>query len=97
MDISTCWWLHGCLKCQARKTSSQAIRWPTLCLPLPNALGILVRVDYVGALVIIPRGNAYIPLFTDRFSRRDDMYTTTEAEITPSDTPDILTDRYVPL
>ena len=52
MDISTHWWLRRCLKFQARKTSRQTIRWPTLSLPLPNDPGILVNVDYFGVLPI---------------------------------------------
>ena len=36
MDASPCWWLRRCLKCQARKTSRQTIRWPTLSLSLPT-------------------------------------------------------------
>ena len=40
---------------------------------------------------------SYILLFTDRFSRRADMYVTTEAEFTASGTADILVDRYIPL
>ena len=35
----------GTVKFQARKTSRQTIRWPTLSLPLPNGPGITVRVD----------------------------------------------------
>ena len=97
MDICTRWWLRRCLKCQARKTSRHTIRWPTLSLPLPNGPGILVSVDYFGPLPITPRGNTYILLFTDRFSRRADKYATTAAEFTASGTADILVDRYIPL
>ena len=97
MDISTRWWLRRCLKCQARKTSRQTIRWPTLCLPQPNGPGILISVDYFGPLPITPRGNTYILLFTDRFSCRTDMYATTDAEFTTSGAADILIDRYIPL
>ena len=55
MNISTRWCLRRCLKCQARKTSRQPIRWPTLSLPVPNGPGILVRVDYFGPLPLTPR------------------------------------------
>ena len=91
------WWLRRCLKCQARKTSRQTIRWPTLSFSLPNGPGILVSVDYFGSLPIAPRGNACILLFTDRFSRRADMYATTDADFTASGTADILVDRFIPL
>ena len=94
-DISTRWWLRRCLQCKARKTSRQTIRWPTLSLPLPHGPGILVSVDYVGSLPTTPRGNSYILLFTDRFSRRADVYATSEAEFTASGTADILVDRYI--
>lgn len=50
MRISTLWWFRRCVKHRVRKTSRQAIRWPTLCLPLPNSPSILVSVDYFGLL-----------------------------------------------
>ena len=88
MDISTRWWLRRCLK--ASKNSRQTIRWPTLSLPLPNGPGVLA------SLPTTPRGNSYILLFTDRFSRRADMYATTEANLA-SGTADTLVDRYTSL
>ena len=97
MDISARWWLRRCLKCQARKTSRRIIRWPSLALPIPNGSGVLVSVDYFGPLPVTPRGNAYILLFTDHFSRRADMYAITEAEFTATGTADILINRYIPL
>ena len=97
MDISIRWWFRPCLTCQARKTSRQTIRWPIISPPVPNGPGILVSVDYVGPLPITPRANVYVLLFTDRFSRRADMYATTEAEFTASGTANILVDRYIPL
>jgi len=74
MDICTKWWIRHCLRCQARKSSRQTVRWPILSLPLPSGPGVSVSVDYFGPLPTTPRGNAYILLFTDRFSRRADMY-----------------------
>ena len=76
------WWVRRCLKCQARKTSRQTIRWPTLSIPLPNSPGISVIVDYFGPLPTTARRNSYILLFTDRFSRRADMFAVTAAEFT---------------
>ena len=96
MDMSTCWWLRRCVKCQERKTSRQTIRWPALSLPLPNGPGILVSVDYFGPLPLTPWGNAYILLFTDHFCRRADMYAVTEAQFTASRTMDILMNHYIP-
>ena len=65
----TRWWLRNCWKCQARKTSRQTVRWPTITLSLPEGPSIAVSIDYFGLLPVTPRGNTYILLFTDRFSR----------------------------
>ena len=73
MSICTRWWLRHCLKCQARKTSRLTVRWPVISMPLPEGPGIAVT----------PRGNTYILLFTDRFSRRAGMYAVTAAELQP--------------
>ena len=42
-------------------------------------------------------GNAYILLFTDRFSLRTDMYAVTEAQSTASGTMDVLMNHSIPL
>jgi len=97
MDVSARWWIRRCLKCQARKTSRQTIRWPTLSLPLPNSPGITVSVDYFGPLPLTPRGNAYILLFTDRFSRRADMFAVSAAQFTAAGTADVFIDKYITL
>ena len=55
MEVCTKWWVRRCLKCLARKTSRQTIRWPTLSIPLPNSPGISVSVDYFGPLPITAR------------------------------------------
>ena len=39
-------------------------------------------VDVVASLPVTPRGNTYILLITDRFSRRADMFPVTAAEFT---------------
>ena len=57
----------------AEKTRLTA-RWPIISMPPPDDPGAIVSVDYVGLLTFIPRGNTYILLFTDRFSRRADMF-----------------------
>ena len=62
---------------QARNTARQTIRWPILTIPLPSAPGVAIRVDYFGPLPTTPRGFSYILLFTDRFSRRANMYAVT--------------------
>ena len=66
-------------------------------MPLPEGPGIAVSVDYFGPLPVTPRGNTYILLFTDRFSRRADMYAVTAAEFTAEGTADILINRYISL
>ena len=97
MEACTKWWVLRCLKCQARKTSRQTVRWPILPIPLPNSPGISVSVDYFGPLPTTTRGNSYILLFTDRFSRRADMFAVTAAEFAAEGTANILVNRYIPL
>ena len=43
------------------------------------------------------RGRTYILLFTDRFSRRADMFPVTAAEFTAEGTANILENQYIPL
>ena len=65
--------------------------------PLPNSPEISVSVDYFGFLPITAHGNSYILLFTDRFSRRADMFAVTAAEFTAEGTANILVNRFIPL
>ena len=51
----------------------------------------------VDVLPVTPRGNTYILLFTDRFSRRADMFPVTTAEFTAEGTANILVNQYNPL
>ena len=95
MSICTGWWLRHCLKCPARKASRLAVRWPIISIPLLEGPVIAVSVDYFGLLSVTPRGNTYILLFTDHFSRRADMYAVTAAEFTAEGTANILIKRYV--
>ena len=60
MEACTICWVQRCLKCQARKTSRQTVRWPILPVPLPHSAGISVSVDYFGPLPTTARGNSYI-------------------------------------
>ena len=89
--------VRRCLKCQARKTSRRTVRWSVLPIPLPNSSGVSVSVDYFGPLPITAQGNSYILLFTDRFSRRADMFAVTTAEFTAEGTANILVNRFIPL
>ena len=95
MSIYTGCWLRHCLKCQARKTPRLAVRWPVISIPVPP--GIAVSVDQIGPLPVTARGNTYILLFTDRVSRRADMFAVTAAERTAEGTANILINRYIPL
>ena len=97
MEAWTKWWVRRCLKCQARKTSRQTVRWPVLPIPLLNIPGVAVSVDYFGPLPITARENSYILLFTDRLSRRADMFAVTTAEFTAEGTANILVNRFIPL
>ena len=88
MNISTRWWLRHCLQCRARKSSRQTACWPTLSLPLLSSPGIAISVDYFGPLPVAPKGNSYILLFTDRLTRRTDMYSVSAADLTAEGTAD---------
>ena len=77
---------------------------PTAYCPLANHLhaspegpGIAISVDYFGSVPVTPRGNTYILLITDRFSRRADMFAVTAAESTAEGTANILVNKYIPL
>ena len=97
MDVCTRWWLRHCLKCQARKTPRLTVRWPIISMPLPEGPGVAISVDYFGPLPVTPRGNTYILLITDRFSRRADMFPVTAAEFTAEGTANVLVNKYIPL
>ena len=86
MNIGTRWWLRHCLSCQGRKTSRLTVRWSIISMPLPKGPGIAVSVDYFAPLAVTPRGNTNTLLFTDRFSRRADMFAVTAAEFTSKST-----------
>ena len=92
MEVSTEWWVPGCLKC--RKKSHQTIHWSTLSMALSNSPAIS---DYFGSLPITARGNSYIFLFTDRSSLRADMFAVTAAKFTVEGTANILVNRFYPL
>ena len=97
MNVCTRWWLHHCLKYQARKTPPLTVRWPITSMPLPEGPGVAVSVDYFGSLPVTPPASTYILLFTDRFSRQADMFPVTAAEVTAEGTANILVNQYTPL
>ena len=49
-------------------------------MPLSEGPGIAVSVDYFGAIPVMPRSITYILLFTDRFSRRVDIFAVTTVQ-----------------
>ena len=93
MDVCTRWWLRHCLTCQARKIPWPTVRWPFISMPLPEGPGVVISVDYFGPLPSIPRGNTYMLLFADRFSRRADMFPVTAAEFTADCTANALVNQ----
>ena len=66
-------------------------------MPLPEDPGIAGSVDYYGPLPVTQRGNTYILVFTDRFSRQTDMHPVTAAEFTMEGTINILVNQYIRL
>ena len=95
MNVSTGWWLRHCLKCQARKTPRLTVRWPIISMLLPEGPGVATSVNYFGPLPVAPRGNTYILLITDRFSRRADMFHVTAAMFTADG--NVLVNKYISL
>ena len=96
MNVCTRWWLRHYLNCQARKPPRLTVRWPIISMPLPEIPGVAVSVDYSGLLPATARCNTYIMLFTDRVSRRADMFNVTAAEFTAEDTDNIMLNQYIP-
>eukprot|EP00752_Nemacystus_decipiens_P016839 g15071.t1 len=84
---------------EADRTGPGAINDPdTVDVYIIRSLGLTeATYDYFGPLPLTPRGNRYILLFTDRFSRRADMFPVTPAQFTAEGTADILVHRYIPL
>ncbi|CAB1106763.1 unnamed protein product [Ectocarpus sp. CCAP 1310/34] len=61
----------------------------------PEGPGTVVGVDFFGPLPVTAKGNSYILLFTDRFSRRADMFAVTAAEFTARGTAHIFVNQYM--
>ena len=53
--------------------------------------------SHLRPLLVKPRGNTYILLFTDRFRHRADMFPVTPAEFTAEGIANILVNQYIPL
>ena len=86
-----------CLKCQARKTPRLTVRWPIISMPLRECPDVAISVDYFGPLSVTSRGNTFIVVITDRFSRRADMFPFTAAEFTAEGTSNILVNKLISL
>ena len=71
------------------------VRWSVM--PMSEGPAIAVSVDYFSPIPVTSPGNTYILFFTDRFSRRADMYAITVAKFTAECTANILINRYIPL
>ena len=74
---------------------------PTPDCPMANHLNAsagssAISVDYFCPLPVTPRGNTYILLITDRFSRRADMCAVSAVEFTAEGTANILINQYFP-
>ena len=82
------------MKCQARMKPRSTLRWPFISIPLPPGPAIAASVDYCGPLPVTPQRNTSTLLFTDRFSRRADMFTVTAADFTTEGTANVLINRY---
>ena len=97
MSVCTRWWLHHCFKCQARKNPTVDCPLAHHHMPLSEGPRIAVSIDCFDPLPVTPRGNIYILPFTDRFSRRADMFPVTAAGFTAEGAANILVNKYFPL
>ena len=95
MKECTRWWLRHCLNYEVRKNPRLTFRWPIFSMPLPEGRGIAIRVDSFGLLPVTPRGNSYILLATDRFSRRAQVFAVTAAKFATESTANILVNKYI--
>ena len=96
MKDSVKFWVRRCYTCQARKNPRHTIRWPLISLPLPSQPGQMVSFDLLGPLPKTHRGNTYILLMVDLFSRHAEAYALTKEEKTAEGCADILVHDYIP-
>ena len=80
MAESVKWWIRRCYTCQARKSARQTVRWPLIYIILPSRPGQMVAFDLLGPLPTTARGNAYVFLVVDLFSRHAEAYAITKGE-----------------
>ena len=97
MADSVKWWIRRCYTCQARKSARSTIRWPLVSLPLPSRPGQMVSCDLLGPLPEKKKGNVYVFLIVDLFSRHAEGYAMTKEEKTARGCASrIIVDDYIP-
>ncbi|CAB1116000.1 unnamed protein product [Ectocarpus sp. CCAP 1310/34] len=64
-------------------------------MPLPQRPGTVVGVDFLGSLSVTAKGNSYILLFTDRFSRKAHMFAVTTSEFAAKGKAHIFVNHYM--
>ena len=80
MADSVKWWVRRCCTCQARKAARNTIRCPLVSLVLPTCPGQMIYFDLLGPLPETERGNMYVLLIVDLFSRHAEGYAMTKEE-----------------
>lgn len=96
MAESVKWWIRRCYICQARKNARHTVRWPLVSLPLPSGPGQMIAFDLLGNLPKTDKGNRYILLVVDLFSRHAEAYAITSAEKTAKGCASRLVNDYIP-
>ena len=96
MAESVKWWIRRCYTCQARKSTRQTVRWPLISLPLPSRPGQMVSFDLLGPLPVTAKGNEYVFLVVDLFSRHAEAYAITKGEKNTEGCAGRLVHDYIP-
>ncbi|CAB1115089.1 unnamed protein product [Ectocarpus sp. CCAP 1310/34] len=76
-------------------SSPSAARPASPVSPSLQGPGTVVGVDFFGPLSMTAKGNSYIWLFTNRFSRRADMFAVSAAKLTAKGTAQIFVNQYM--
>ncbi|CAB1107752.1 unnamed protein product [Ectocarpus sp. CCAP 1310/34] len=95
VDQAGAFLIRACGRSYHSSATPETARWPVIAMPLPKGPGTVVGVDFFGPLPVTAKGNSYILLFTDRFSRRADMFAVTAAEFTARGTAHIFVNQYM--
>ena len=77
---SVTWWIRRCYTCQARKSARNTVRCPLISLPLPSRPGPTISFDLSGPLPATDKGDEYVFLVVDLFSREAEAYAITNGE-----------------